>query len=137
MNTHKTDERHPERATAAEDAIDAAAGVPAKRTADEQKRFDGLSPIEQQADDEKRNVAARAIARTKAIAALPKRTEDEQKAYDAMSPAERTADDDKRLAAAKLAAIESPEGRAAREAHDQAMAGNPVADKKPSSPTTR
>jgi hypothetical protein len=113
-NKAKDEERATEERATAVDVINA---VPPARTADEQKRYDNLSPAGKQADDATRQAAAR----TKALAALPKRTKDEQKAYDALSPADQTVDDDRRLADARKAAVETPEGRAAREAHEQAM----------------
>ena len=127
MDTHKTEA---ERATAAADDS-AASGVPPARTAAEQKHYDSLSPLDKQADDDKRLAAARATARAVELARLPKRTKDEQEAYDALSPADKHEDDDKRIAAARLARIETPEGRAAREAHEQAMKGIRAGDKRP------
>lgn len=130
-DSDQTEDLHPKHATAAEeraaekdvkaaeDAKAALSGVPPARTADEQKHYDKLSPVDQQADDEKR----RAAAHTKALATLPKRTKDEQKAYDAMSAAEKVADDDRRLAVAQRSAVETPEGAAARTSHEQAMKG--------------
>ena len=115
-----------EDARAIEDARAALSGVPPARTATEQDHYDSLSPSGKAADNDKRQVAAR----TKALGSLPKRTDDEQQAYDAMSPADKIADDDRRLAAARLASVETPEGRAARVAHEQAMAGQPAADAK-------
>ena len=126
-----------ERTTAAEDARvieDARAalsGVPSARTADEQKHYDSLPPADKTADDARRLAAAR----TKALAHVPKRTANEQRAYDAMSLADKTADDETRLTAARRAMMETPEGRAARESHEQAMAGQPAEDAKKPSPS--
>jgi len=124
-----TDKTRAERATAAEDA--AASGVPPARTADEQTHYDHLSPLDKQVDDDKRLAAARVTARAVELARLPKRTTDEQDAHDALSPADQHEDDNQRIAAARRARIETPEGKAAREAHEQAMKGLRAADKSP------